>query len=592
MSTLRTLAIPLLASAALAQTPVVHVAPDGDDARQGSATAPLRSLARARDRLRELRSAAAPPVGGEVVLHAGTWHLGEPLRLDPADGGTAAASVTWRAADGAAVTISGGRRLAPVVAAADGRLTAPLGGLRPRELFVDGARRPRARTPDTGFLRVVAAAPDRRSGFSFEPGAVAAVDDVTAVELVFLHDWSVSRIGLASLDPAAGTLVTRDPIGAAAAHYAIDNFEPHPRFWLEGSPRFLDAPGEWCVDAAADTLVYAPLPGEDPAAIELVVPVAPALLDVRGDEIAPVCGLHFAGIRFAHAAWQPPAHGYAEGQATFHEPRTAAGGDILRQPVPPALHFERAVDCSLRDCEISHLGTAGVRFGSRTARCELRDCVVDDVAGNGVMIGEDGHRTVDGRPWWQAAPEQAASDTAVVGCTIARCGQQFFGAVGIWVGFARGARITRNELRDLPYTGVSLGWRWNPEPTPVRDLLVADNHIHHVMQVLSDGGGIYTLGLQPGTVLSGNRIHDVPVNLGRAESNGMFLDEGTTGILVEGNVIWNVARAPLRFHRATRNLVRANLLVLRGDNPPVRYNATDPALIELIDNVVARTTDD
>ena len=107
------------------------------------------------------------------------------------------------------------------------------------------------------------------------------------------------------------------------------------------------------------------------------------------------------------------------------------------------------------------------------------------------------------------------------------------------------------------------------------------------MQVLSDGGGIYTLGRQPGTVLRNNIIHDVPVNLGRAESNGMFLDEGTTDIVIENNAIYNIDRSPLRFHKASTNIVRHNLLVVNTNVPHVRYNNTKPEDITQIDNTIA-----
>ena len=66
------------------------------------------------------------------------------------------------------------------------------------------------------------------------------------------------------------------------------------------------------------------------------------------------------------------------------------------------------------------------------------------------------------------------------------------------------------------------------------------------------------LGLQPGSQLINNNIHDVKINAGRAESNGMFLDEGTTNVLVANNLIYNIAKSPLRFHKATTNLVKGN----------------------------------
>jgi hypothetical protein len=112
---------------------------------------------------------------------------------------------------------------------------------------------------------------------------------------------------------------------------------------------------------------------------------------------------------------------------------------------------------------------------------------------------------------------------------------------------ARDTRIANNEIANHPYTGVSVGWMWNPTATPAGGNIVSQNHIHHVMQVLSDGGGIYTLGRQPGTRLVENVIHDVPLNVGRAEPNGMFLDEGSDQIEIVGNVIYGTDRSPLRY---------------------------------------------
>jgi len=145
----------------------------------------------------------------------------------------------------------------------------------------------------------------------------------------------------------------------------------------------------------------------------------------------------------------------------------------------------------------------------------------------------------------------------------------------------------------LPYTGVSVGWMWwdprqraEPRETPCRANMVIDNHIHHVMQVLSDGGGIYTLGLQPGSVLRGNVIHDILRNAGRAESNGMFLDQGSGDLLIENNVIYNVDRSPLRFHKGWGNLVRQNVLSVRKNVPAVRYNDTKAERIRLMNNTI------
>jgi hypothetical protein len=112
------------------------------------------------------------------------------------------------------------------------------------------------------------------------------------------------------------------------------------------------------------------------------------------------------------------------------------------------------------------------------------------------------------------------------------------------------------------------------------------------MQMLSDGSGIYTLGRQPGTKLLENVIHDVPLNAGRAESNGMFLDEGSDQMEIARNTIYGIDRSPLRFHRAEQMAVRNNTLVVDTTATPViRYNNTNPQTIEQRDNRIRPPTE-
>ena len=112
------------------------------------------------------------------------------------------------------------------------------------------------------------------------------------------------------------------------------------------------------------------------------------------------------------------------------------------------------------------------------------------------------------------------------------------------------------------------------------------------MQVLSDGGGIYTLGNQPGSRLIGNMIHDIPRNAGRAESNGMFLDQGTGSFVVQDNLIYNVERSPFRFHKGWTNIVRHNTVYLPEGVPLVRFNDTKTERITLVDNLELKTEDE
>ncbi len=531
---------------------------------------------------------AQPAAKVRIVFASGVHRIDRPLLITrkcvPTQG-----SLELTAADGAAATISGGVELSDWKVQNDGtwvtRLPqAVMAGETPRELFADGVRRTRARHPNSGYLRVVAAFPDKRSGFTFQ-AADLPHEYHGGGELVFLHDWSASRIPVKQVDHAAHKLTTEHPIGNRAPHYKIDHFEKHPRYYLENHLAFLDQPGEWFIEDGG-TVRYRPLAGETPQKTRIVVPVAAKLLVVRGNDDAPIRNVTLRRLTFQYAAWSIPKQGYAGSQATWFENR---GGNPSagRTFVPAAIQLSIAENCRIEACRIQHLGGSGVELGTRTRACVLEDSLLTDISGNGVNVGEDRSRRAGSGPWWQSAPKQVADGNVVQFNRITHCGRQFFGAVAVWCGITKDARIVHNEIANHPYTGVSVGWMWNPTPTPARGNVVSHNHIHHVMQVLSDGGGIYTLGHQPGTRLTNNVIHDVPLNAGRAESNGMFLDEGSDLIEIAHNTIYGIDRSPLRFHKAKQMNVHDNLLVVPAANiPPYRYNATDPATVQRVNDRV------
>ncbi len=309
---------------------------------------------------------------------------------------------------------------------------------------------------------------------------------------------------------------------------------------------------------------------------------------IEGSEQRKVRNIRFEGITFSHCSWLIPEKGYAGIQACHFDSRPAAGGWSV---VPAAIYVKWAENCTFTRCTFTQLGGSAIWLSAGCNDCAITDSHFEDISGNAVMVGDGKDRQVDGKVWWQTAPEQTARGNSIINNTITAIGKQFYGAVGIWCGFTAETVISGNHLYNLPYTGISVGWEWSPIPTPCRDNHLTSNHIHHIMQTLSDGGGIYMLGLQPGSTISGNLIHDVTVNVGRAESNGMFLDEGATDLIISDNIIYNIAKSPLRFHRATTNLVKDNILSCGDDIPPVRYNNTREEDITLENNQVLQDSD-
>lgn len=544
------------------------VAVDGNDTNAGDKDKPFATLQRARDAVRAAKAANADR---DVVVYVrgGNYVLAEAIEFGPDDSAPAGRSITYVAYSGETPVFSGGRAIR-------GWKRTPThweveipevreGKWQFDQLFVAGERRPRARGPNDGYFRVVAAGSDNRTSFQFQSGDVPRIADLAGAEILLLHDWSVSRVGIKSIDYERAAIVLANPIGAGADFFRITGFEPHPRYRVANAVELLDSPGEWHLDSRG-VLRYVPLAGEVIDGFEAIAPAAESLLVVRGDARGGnrVRNLRFVGLTFAHAAAPRFPGGYAGIQAGFHEVREPSPNKPKRGRMPAAVVFDSAANCRFERGRIVHVGASAISIEGAAEGNAVVGSEIADAGGNGVTVGEP-----------STDPALVAKGNEVSNNRIHHCGAMFHGCVGVWVGITDGTVVAHNEIRDLPYSGVSVGWVWNPTPSPCRANRVEFNHIHHVMQVLSDGGGIYTLGRQEGSVLRGNLIHDVPLNAGRAESNGMFIDEGSSEITIERNVIYATERSPIRFHRAQRNAIRDNVLVLPKDTPAFRYNNTD-----------------
>lgn len=567
-----------------AQSIKIYVSQDGNDAAEGTLSAPVKSLHRASALARE--KAGEAPVS--ILLSGGRHPLTAPLVLGPEDGGTAEAPVRWKGLPGENPIISGGIPVNNWKQEEDGSWSTSLPSDYQgtfRSFYVNGRRATRARHPQQGYLRIEKAGKDNRTHFFFRKNDIPQLDETEGLELIFLHDWSVTRIPVKSVEWKARKLTTVDSIGSKLSFFTMTHWEKQPRYFLENAKEFCDQPGEWYADFVDRKIYYRPTPDDQMDQCTGILPIAEQLLVIEGDEEQPAAHISFKGITFEHSTWLLPEHGYCGIQACMFSDRGSAQSGWSK--ISAAIELNLAEHCSFDQCTIRNTGGSGIWIRQNCNGCEISESHIYDISGNGVSIGEGNDRLAEGVPWWISHPEDVSKGNKVSHSLIERCGLQFHGAVGIWCGLVANTVIEHNEIRDLPYTGVSVGWMWTDDPTPCRENTIHANHIHHILTILSDGGGIYSLGLQPGSRITNNLIHDVQVNAGRAESNGMFLDEGTKELLIENNIIFDIAKSPLRFHKAfSPTMVRKNVLVNNKDTPPIAYNSTREDDIQKVENTV------
>lgn len=557
---------------------ILHVAPDGSG--EACTTARPCSPRAARD--------AARTIGGRdirVELADGTYEMNEPLELGAADSGRDGHTVTWTAARDAEPVFSGGRALTGWSEAADGTWTADVPeGVTPRQLFVDGKRAVRAR----GDACPATTCDATKTGMT---GATATGIDKwrrpTGAEAVIKIRWRDYHCRIASVDgdrmtfaqpcwanSASGT----DRTGPAWDSTTVDSSRFSQVAFFENARELLDESGDFVWDADDRTVTYLPRKGEDMRHARVLTPVTERLMVVDGAH-----DLRVQGIGFAHAAYAQPStdEGYAGTQAGLT--LTGASGPVDhagRHYTKPsaALTVRGGRHVSITGAEFTHLGGAGVIFEAGTKDSSVTGSRFTDLSSGAVYIGD-----TEPKPGADLAGER----NTVAYNTIRRTGVEYTDAVGIWAGYEAGLRVDHNTLDDLPYSGISVGWGWNqPEAqkSVLRDNRITANRITNVMRVehaQHDGGAIYTQGAQPGTVVSNNYINRSAYGNTERDGNGIYLDEQSSYIRVEGNVItrvgykWvsNWADYGIRNH-ATGNWTDTDAPALTGTGSTMKDNHT------------------
>ena len=588
---MKTRLLPLVAAALIAgpflpaAAAEFWAAASGGEKAAGTAEDPL-SLVAAQRRARELRRLATTPLTEPVriVLRGGDYALDAAWCVRPEDSGSAQSPTVFEAAPGETPVLNGGLSLgawtklsassASLAAATAAGLPAdsvdrvwvaeaPLVGGRPREfrqLWLDDRKAVRARTPNAGEMdRLLTwAKADQHTTIPARPGFTG---DLDALEMVIYQQWEIALVRVREFTRIGEgeNAAVRVRFHQPESRIQFEHPWPAPimtdayraPFFLQNALCLLDAPGEWYHDIAARRIYYWPRPGEDLATARAVVPVQETLLEVIGSLERPVRHVEFHGLRFAHTSWMRPAlAGHVPHQAGLYmteaykmlPPGTPEKKGLENQAwvgrPPGAVRVESAQNIRFERCRFERLASAGLDAERGLRDFVVEGCVFRDIAGNGLQLGKfmDGGEETH-LPYNPADDREVSARLRIANNLITDCANEDWGCLGIAAGYIRESAIEHNDLSDLPYSGISLGWGWTYLTTAQRDNRIQANRITRFGRMLYDFGGIYHLSASPGTWITENAIGGVVLSpyAEKPHWGHIYPDEGSSYMVVRDN---------------------------------------------------------
>ena len=552
----------------------IWISPKGSDFNDGTRQFPKATLTSALRQAREWRRTEDNRIQGGITIYmeGGTYAFYEPVFIRPEDSGTKESPTIIRSVGDEKVILSGGisingwKKQGKVwvadVPAFNGR---PLDF---RQLWVNGKKAVRARDVEDFEKMNRICSVDEKNEILYVPAVSIRrlIDNkgnlkAKYAEMVLHQMWCVANLRIRSVEVQGDSAAIR--FHQPESRIQFEHLWPRPMvttdghnsaFYLTNARELQDVPGEWYHDIDARKVYYYPREGEKMQEAEVIVPAVETLVRVEGTLDRPVCHIRFEKITFSYTTWMRPSEkGHVPLQAGMYltdgyriDPKMQR--NYLNHPLDnqgwlgrpaAAVRVVAARQIDFERCRFEHLGSTGLDYEEAVQGGVVRGCLFRDIAGNGLLVGSfspAAHETH--LPYNPADRREVCTQQQINNCYFTEIGNEDWGCLAIAAGYVGDVNIEHNEISEVPYSGISLGWGWTQTVNCMRNNRVHANLIHHYAKHMYDVAGIYTLGSQPKSYVTENCVHSIYKPGYVHDPNHWFYlytDEGSSFITVRDN---------------------------------------------------------
>ena len=552
----------------------IWISPKGSDFNDGTRQSPKATLTSALRQAREWRRTEDNRIQGGITIYmeGGTYAFHEPVFIRPEDSGTKESPTTIRSVGDEKVILSGGISIngwkkQGKVWVAD----VPVFNGRPldfRQLWVNGKKAVRARDVEDFEKMNRICSVDEKNEILYVPAVSIRrlIDNkgnlkAKYAEMVLHQMWCVANLRIRSVEVQGDSAAIR--FHQPESRIQFEHPWPRPMvttdghnsaFYLTNARELQDVPGEWYHDIDARKVYYYPREGEKMQEVEVIVPAVETLVRVEGTLDRPVCHIRFEKITFSYTTWMRPSEkGHVPLQAGMYltdgyriDPKMQR--NYLNHPLDnqgwlgrpaAAVRVVAARQIDFERCRFEHLGSTGLDYEEAVQGGVVRGCLFRDIAGNGLLVGSfspAAHETH--LPYDPADRREVCTQQHINNCYFTEIGNEDWGCLAIAAGYVGDVNIEHNEISEVPYSGISLGWGWTQTVNCMRNNRVHANLIHHYAKHMYDVAGIYTLGSQPKSYVTENCVHSIYKPGYVHDPNHWFYlytDEGSSFITVRDN---------------------------------------------------------